>query len=318
MEKMKAVVCERYGPAEVLKLQEVPKPIPNDNEILIRIYATTAHIGDTKIRSLNPGFSPVIDFFFRPMMRLMLGWKRPGNGILGMDLSGVVEEVGKKVSKLKVGDAVFATAFKKFGFGAYAEFICLPVEGPIAFKPKNISHGEAAALANGALTSLLILRKANIQQNQHVLIYGASGSLGTYAIQLAKYYGAEVTAVCSTTNLAMVKDLGADHVIDYTKEDLNAHGREYDVIYDAVGKLSAREGKRSLKKGGIFLDVMRESNGLKLYSEDLQFLADLCEQGVLKTVVDRSYPLDEMVEAHRYVEQGHKKGNVLINVVDEG
>ena len=311
---MKAVVCTKYGPPEVLKLTEVEKPVPKDNEVLIKIHATTAHIGDTKLRGLRPGLGPVKDFIFKPMMRFMLGFRGPRKNILGMDLAGEITEVGKNVSLYKKGDQVFASAYEGHNFGAYAEYICLNEEGLISMKPAHMSYEEAAPLSTGALTSLLILRKANISEGQKVLIYGASGSLGTYAVQFAKYFGAEVTGVCSTRNIGMVTSIGADHVIDYTQENFNDRGDAYDVIYDAVGKLASSERRKSLKKDGIFLDAINSSNGLKFKAEDLNFIKELCESRAVRTVIDRYYELDDIVEAHRYVEGGHKRGNVVIKV----
>lgn len=311
---MKAIICTKYGPPEVLQLKEVEKPVPGINEVLIKIHATTAHIGDTKIRSFKPGLGPVKDFFFKPVMRIMIGFKGPRNQILGMDLAGDIVDVGKDVKQFKKGDQVFASAFQGFKFGAYAEFICIHENGLIAMKPRNMNYEEAAPISNGALTALLVLRKANIQKGQKVLIYGASGSMGTYSIQLAKNYGAEVTGVCSTKNVEMVKSLGADNVIDYTLENFNDRGDNYDVIFDSVSKIAPSERKKSLKATGIYLDAQKSAEGLKLKQEDLRYLEKLCEAGKLKTIIDRRYPLEEMVEAHRYVESGRKKGNVIITV----
>ena len=314
MEKMKAIVCTKYGPPEVLQLQEVNKPSPRDNEVLIKIYATTAHVGDAKIRSFKPGLGPVKDFFFKPMMRLMMGFKGPRNKILGMDLAGKIVAIGKDVKLYKKGDQVFASAYQGFKFGAYAEYICMPEDGLLALKPSNMTYEEVAPVSNGALTALLILRKANIQEGQKVLICGASGSMGTYSVQLSKYFGAEVTGVCSTGNLEMIKSLGADKVIDYTQENFNDHGEIYDVIFDSVAKIASSQRKKSLKKNGVYLDALSSSNGLKFKTEDLIFLKELCEAGKLKTIIDRRFPMVEMVEAHRYVDSGRKKGNVVITV----
>jgi len=314
MEIMKAIVCEKYGPPEVLHLKEVKKPTPQDNEVLIKTHATTAHVGDAKLRSLKPDLGPVKDFFFKPIMRIMMGFTGPRNKILGMDLAGEIVEVGKDVKLFKIGDQVFASAYQGFKFGAYAEYMCMPEDGLLVIKPNNMSYEEVAPLSNGALTALLILKKADIQKGQKVLIYGASGSMGTYSVQLAKYFGAEVTGVCSTRNLEMVKSLGADKVIDYTQENFNNMSETYDVIFDSVAKIPSSQGKKSLKKTGIYLDALSSSNGLKFKTEDLIFIKELCEAGMIKTIIDRRYPLEEMVEAHRYVDSGHKKGNVVITI----
>lgn len=309
---MKAVVCTRYGPPEVLQLKEVEKPYPKDNEVLIKVKATTVHIGDTKIRRLAPGLGPLRDFFFKPVMRIILGFRGPRKKILGMELSGDIEAIGKNVTRFKVGDAVFAST--GFEFGAYVQYRCMPVDGIIVLKPGNMSYEEAAPVSNGGLTALLHLRKANIKKGQKVLIYGASGSVGTFAIQLAKYMGAEVTGVCSTANLEMVKSLGADKVIDYTEEDFTKSSDAYDVIFDAVGKIASSKRKKSLTKTGAYLNVLAMSGNIKLKLEDLIFLRELCEAGKLRSVIDKRYPMEQIIEAHRYVDKGHKKGNVVITV----
>jgi len=309
---MKAVVCTKYGPPEVLQIKEVEKPFPKDREVLIKILATTVHIGDTKIRRLEPGLGPVKDFFFKPLMRIIVGFTGPRKKILGMELSGEIEAIGKDVTLFKVGDPVFAST--EFRFGTYAQYCCIPENGILAIKPINMTHEEAAPVSNGGITALIHLRKANIKQGHKVLIYGASGSVGTYAIQIANYYGAEVTAVCSTSNLEMVKSLGADNVIDYTKEDFTQNGETYDVIYDAVGKIESSKRKKSLSKSGQYLNVLTMSGNIKLNVKDLYTLKDLCEAGKLRTVIDRRYSMKEIVEAHRYVDKGHKKGNVVVTI----
>ncbi len=304
---MKAMVYTHYGPPEVLHLTDLPKPIPKDNEVLIKVYATTAHVGDTRMRSFTV---PQGMWLFA---RLYLGVFSPKRKVLGMELSGNVEAVGKSVTRFKPGDQVFAST-SSVNFGGYAEYKCMPEDGMLAIKPDNLTYEEAAAAPTGADTALRCLRKANIQPGQKVLIYGASGSVGTDAVQMAKHhFRAVVTGVCSSANLELVKSLGADAVIDYTREDFAERGETYDVVFDAVGKLPPAQGKKALKPAGTYLNVLADS-GRGESIEELLFVKRLIEEGKLRPVIDRCYPLEQMVEAHRYVDQGHKKGHVVITV----
>jgi NADPH:quinone reductase-like Zn-dependent oxidoreductase len=302
---MKAMVYTRYGPPEVLRLNEIDKPIPKAHEVLVGVRATTVTAGDVRMR----GFTvPRGEWLFA---RLYLGIRGPRRPILGMELAGDVAAVGKDVTLFRIGDPVFASTFAT-GFGGYAEFKCLPEDGTLAAKPANLTFEEAAALPVGGATALRFLRKAKVGGGQRVLIYGASGSVGSFAVQLAKYMGAEVTAVCSTANLVWVKALGADVVIDYTQEDLAQRGETYDVIFDAVAKTSRSQCSGSLKEKGVFLSVLESTDGEK--RDDLAFLGELAEAGKIRPVIDRRYHLEQLVEAHTYVERGHKKGNVVIAV----
>jgi NADPH:quinone reductase-like Zn-dependent oxidoreductase len=301
---MKAMVCTKGGPPDVLRLREVAKPAPKDNEVLIRIHAATVTSGDVKIRGLTFPAS-VVFWLLTPLM----GVSKPRQGILGSELAGEVEAVGNGVQSFAQGDEVFGLSSS---FGANAEYICLPEDGVLATKPANMTYEEAAAVPIGGLTALHFLRQGDIERAQKALIYGASGSVGTFAVQLAKSFGTEVTAVCSTTNLEMVRSVGADEVVDYTKEDFGERGELYDVIFDAVGKRPLSTCKKALAPNGTFVSVTKGTP--KNRAEDLVFLKGLIEAGKLKAVIDRRYPLGQIAEAHRYVEQGHKKGNVVITV----
>lgn len=299
---MKAVVYHKYGPPEVLELVEMEKPVPKPDEVLIKVHAATVSAGDWRMRSANPFLVRLFNGLFKPRKVK----------ILGFELAGVIEETGTAVTNYKKGDAVFASL--GFKFGAYAEYKCMKADNRLALKPANVSFAEAAAVPIGGITALGFLRKAGLKAGDHILIYGASGSVGTFAIQVAVDKGATVTAVCSGPNREMVRSLGAAEVIDYTKEDFTKTEKKFDVIFDAVGKTSKRACKSLLKPGGVFTDV---SKMIKFHPEDLLILKDMMERGRLRSVIDRRYTLEQIREAHTYVESFHKKGNVVIQIVPE-
>jgi NADPH:quinone reductase-like Zn-dependent oxidoreductase len=318
---MRAVVHDRYGPPEVLRLEEVERPVPKDDEVLVKVHATTVNRSDCGWRSAKPFIT-----------RYFTGLRRPKRRILGSELAGEVEAVGKAVTEFEVGDRVFGVNY----FGAHAEFVCMPEDRPLAQMPTGMSFEEAATVCDGAILALTCLSKADLREGRSILIYGASGSIGTAAVQLAKYFEADVTAVCNTKNLELVRSLGADRVIDYTQEDFTENGTTYDVVFDAVGKHSFRRCRRSVKPGGIYIETdlgflwhvpilafatrrigdKRVTLPTPNYTKkDVLFLRELIEAGRYRAVVDRSYPLEQVVEATRYVETGQKTGNVVLTVL---
>jgi NADPH:quinone reductase-like Zn-dependent oxidoreductase len=304
---MIAVMANGYGSPDVLEAKEIAKPSPKSNEVLIKVITSTVHRGDAKIRSLDaPNWQ-------KPLMRLFMGMRKPKNA-LGMELSGIVTEIGKNVKKFKVGDEVFAmTLFSKFG--GNAEYKTMAENNVIEKKPANLSHKQTVALSGGGITALWVMKRAKIKQGQKVLVYGASGSIGTFAVQIAKSFGAIVTGVCSTENIEMVKNLGADKVIDYTKENFTTE--PYDIAFDAVSKMT-KEQKTKLKYS-VFLDIIKHSNGVNKSKarELLTEIKTLAESGKVKAVIDKAYPMEQIVDAHRYVDTGKKKGNVIIRVQNE-
>jgi NADPH:quinone reductase-like Zn-dependent oxidoreductase len=308
---MKAMATTKYGPIEVLVIQEREKPTPVGNEVLIKIHYTTVSIGDVKMRGLL-GISSAEKI----AARMFLGWSRPRKDILGMEVAGEVEAIGPDVTKFKVGNRVFASTFWD-GLGGYAQYKCMPEDSMIGSIPENMSYEQAVPVLGGGVTAAKILKKGNIQTGQKALIYGASGNVGTYAVQIAKHLGAEVHGVCSTRNLQLVKELGADVVIDYTAEDFTQNGVMYDVVFDAVGKMEPSQRKVSLKESGVFLNVDKDSGGVgksKDHIEFLTFLHELMEAGKLKSIIDSTYPFEQIPEAHKYVETGRKRGAVIVTV----
>jgi 2-desacetyl-2-hydroxyethyl bacteriochlorophyllide A dehydrogenase len=317
---MKAIVCTKYGEPEVLQMREVEKPVPGTNEILIRIHATSVSSGDARMRRADPF-----------VIRLIFGFSKPKKSILGVVVAGEVVDVGEAVSNYKPGDQVFGSS--GMAFGAHAEYVAVPEDAVLAIKPENISYEEAAAIPFGATAAMHFLRLANIKAGQKVLVYGASGALGTIGVQLARNFGAEVTAVCSSSNFELMKSLGANKVIDYTKEDFSKNTGHYDVVFDTLGKSPLRKTLKSLKVDGLVLlanagmgtmisGAVRSIFGkkkiisgvIKETSQDMNYFKQLIESGKLKAVIDRIYTLKQFVEAHTYVDKGHKKGNVIIAI----
>lgn len=324
---MKAITCTKYGPPDVLKMVDIETPVPNDNQVLIKVFFTTVTVADCRVRGFN-----VPPSFWLPA-KLAMGFTKPRQPILGTELSGVVEKVGKNVTKFKAGDEVFA--FPGHHSGGYAEYICMQENACIALKPKNLSFDQAAALSMGGITAWFFLEKGKVTKGEKLLIYGASGSIGTAAVQIAKYLGAEVTAVCGTDNVEMVKRLGADKVIDYRTTDFTTLNETFDAVFDTVGKTDIAKTIKAIKPYGRYLHtVTTPMTELKIrlnllgtnkklvggtYNgsvEQINFIKKLAEEGFYKPVIDRQYCFEEMAQAHEYVDKGHKKGNVVIKVYE--
>ncbi len=325
---MKAIVCTKYGPPDVLQLKDVEKPTPKDHEVLIKVHAATVTAGDCELRSLK------FPLLLQPLVRIGFGFRGPRKKILGQELAGEIEAVGKDVTRFRKGDQV--VGWSGLGLGAYAEYICLPENGVLAIKPSTLTYEEAVALPVGGLDAVYMLRRGHIQSGEKVLILGAGGSIGTFAVQLARYFGADVTAVDSTGKLDMLRSIGADQVIDYTQEDFTTSGETYDVIFDVVGKSSFSRSVRLLTLKGRYLlanpklsqrvrgrwmsrrsskqVIAWKARAASEYTEDFRFLKELIEAGQIQSVIDRCYPLEQTAQAHRYVDAGHKKGNVVITV----
>ena len=311
---MKVMVTTNYGPPNVLQVSEREKPIPKENEVFVKIRVTTVSVGDVKMRGLLDLSSGQ-----KLAARLFLGWSKPKKDVLGMEIAGEVEDIGSEVTKFKVGDRVFASTFWD-GLGGYAQYKCFPENSMIATIPESISYEQAVPVLGGGLTAAKVLKKANIQPGQKILIYGASGNVGTYAVQIAKHFGAEVTGVCSSRNFELVKDLGAEFVIDYTKEDFTQNSKKYDIIFDAVDKLESSKCKVSLNETGVYLNVSKDSGSggkARDHIEYLAFLRDLMADGKLKSVIDRTYTFEKIPQAHEYVQTGRKRGNVIIKMLDD-
>jgi len=308
---MKAAICTKYGSPEFVKIEEIEKPTPKDNEILIHVIATSVQTGDCKVRDMintakKEKYNPIIKL----LMRILMGYNKPKNPILGMELFGKIEFIGKNVTKHKIGDEIIVMTDMKMG--AHSEYIVWKEGKLVINKPNNLTPEQAAALCFGGTTALYFFRKANIQKEQSILIYGASGAVGTSAVQLAKYYGAIVTGVCGTKNIELIKSLGADYVIDYTKEDIRNSKIQYDIVFDTIGKITKKECDKIIKLNGKYITV--RSGMVMGKQEDINFLKTLAEENKYTVIIDKIYGLNEIVEAYKYVETGHKKGNIVIKM----